>query len=266
MPANILYLNLADAGTMSASSWIAAAPPIILQNQHVARRWRGRLGDTEWVLVDLLASQSIDTVALVGMTWLDVNLDEQPVNSNATTRIRISSIDATGAAGDVYDSGLIAGQVDAAYMQLVKLLPAPVSGRYVRIDISQASAQALQAGRFVVGLREDFLWNFSYGWSFGFADLSRRRKSAGGQTFVERDDRFRMLNLNFDVVDPIDRYGFVHEIDRLNGHSQDVLFIINPNSASINRDTIWGLMQELSMPTQPNLDIFSKSYSIEERR
>lgn len=267
MPANVLYLNLADSGTVDASSWIAASPPALLQDQHISRRWKGRSGDTEFIILDLGALSVIDTIGLFGCARTRLADDiQETMDETATTRVRVSSVDSTGVAGDLYDSGPETGQISSAYGQLIKLLPAPITGRYVRIDLMETGSIALLAGRLVVGLREAFTYNFSFGWAFGFADLSRKRKSAGGQTFVERDDRYRILTLSFDVLAQVDRYSFVQEIDRINGLSEDILFVLSLNSTDFGRDCIWGLIQDQSPPTQPNLDVFAKAYNLEERR
>lgn len=265
MTAAILYDNLADAATLDASSWIAAAPPATLQSPHVSRRWKGRNGDSETLSADLLAEVSLDTLTLLGCQYVDADDIQANMTASAITRIRVSSQTGGPFAGDVYDSGSAAGRIDAAYGALVTHLASPVSGRYVDFNLSQSGANALLAGRMVIGLREAFTINFGYGWSYGYGDLSRLKKSAGGQTFVDRDDRYRILNLTFDALDADDRYGFVEEADRLNGISRDVLFVLDPDSATPDRDTIWGLMQDLSPPAQPNLAFFSKSYRIEER-
>lgn len=265
MPAAIVYENLADAGTLDASSWIAAAPPATLQNHHVGRRWKGRLGDTEYIVADLGASVSVDSLALLGCQYVAADDTQANMTSAAVTRVRFSTADATGAAGDAYDSGSAAARINAAYGALVKHLAAPVTGRYLRFDLSQSSATALLAGRVVAGLRSPFSINFSYGWGFGYSDLSRKTKSAGGQTFIERDDRFRVLTASFDFMSESNRYGFVLEVDRLNGISRDVMFIIDPESAAPDRDTVWGLLTDMSPPTQPHFEHYAKSYSIEER-
>ncbi len=262
--AQILFRNLADDGSVTASSWIASAPPARLQNHHTTRRWQGRNGDTESVLLTWDSAQSIDCVALFKCAGI---FDDElsPLTAAATTRVRVSSADLTGLAGDLYDSGTAAGRINAAEAGLVCLLPAPVAARAVLIDVSQATATALLAGRLVAGLRDRFTISFSYGWTYGLADLSRKAKSAGGLTFVDRDDRYRIMSANFSALDPADRYGFVRDIDRLNGISQDVLFITDPASADVPADSVWGLMQDMSPPAQPSFALYSKSYTIEER-
>ena len=166
----------------------------------------------------------------------------------------------------MWDSGTAAGKIRDAYGRLVELRPAPVTGRAVLIDISESSVDAVLAGRVVIGLRKTFALNFSYDWSDGYADLSRIKKSIGGQTYVDRDDRFRVLNIPFNAVVEDDFNMIVREIDRENGLSRDVLFVIDENSAEPDRDSVWGLIKDMSPPTQPNLAYFAKRYAIEERR
>jgi hypothetical protein len=262
MTAAIVYDNLADAGTVTASSWIAAAPPTMLQNAHTTRRWQGRNGSTEYILLVFGAQQEIDTIGLFKCAKL-VSGTQSPMTAAATCRVRVSSVDITGVAGDVYDSS--AQSIDEAYAALIALLPAVRAAIAVRIDLTETGAEALQAGRLVVGLRNSFDWNFTYGWSFGFSDLSRLKRSAGGQTFVDRDDRFRIMSVQFEMLNAVERYSFVQETDRLNGISQDVLFITDPASTNLGRDTVWGLMQDMNPPTQPYFELFNKQYQVQER-
>ncbi len=71
MGSAILYENIADTAVITASSWIAAAPPSTLQNPHVTRRWKGTSGATEYILASWSAPQSIDTIALLGLATID---------------------------------------------------------------------------------------------------------------------------------------------------------------------------------------------------
>ena len=52
-------------------------------------------------------------------------------------------------------------------------------------------------------------------------------------------DRYRILTVTFEAVTDSDRYGFVQDMDRLNGISTDVLFVINPTSANPARIDCW---------------------------
>jgi hypothetical protein len=266
--AAILWRNLADTefgGSVTASSWIATSPPTRLQNPHTLRRWKGRNGAAESILVTWTTEQTFDSIGLMKLAKI-VGDTTLVMSSAATKRVRVSSVDLTGIAGDVYDSGVIAGKVRDAYGCLIELFPAPVTGKAVLIDISESGVDAILAGRLVIGLRKQFALNFSYDWSDGYADLSRIKKSIGGQTYVDRDDRYRVLNIPFNSIVENDFNTIVRAIDRENGLSRDVLFVIDENSAELDRDSVWGLIKDMSPATQPNLAYFSKRYAIEERR
>ena len=259
----MLSTNLADSGIVTASSWLASAPPTRLQTHHTTRRWSGRIGDTEYILLVFDEPQAIDCVALFRCAGI-FNGELRGLSSSATTRVRISSADVTGLTGDLYDSGAATGRIGSADMSMIVLLPAEVTAKAVLIDISQTGASALQAGRLVVGLTTPFTINFSYGWAHGYADLSRRTKSAGGLTFVDPDDSYKVMTLPFDFLDAAD-IDMVRTVDRLNGLRSDVLVITDPEASDLPAVSIWGLMQDLNPPTQPGFSYFSKSYAIEER-
>jgi hypothetical protein len=261
--AAIVRTNLADAAAVTASSWLTTALPSRLQNPHTLRRWQGTSGSSEWISATFSTNQSIDSIALLKCAKV-VSGVESTMTEAATVRIRVSSVDPTGVAGDLYDSGAITNVIDSQYECLVKLLSAPVSAKAVRIDLTE-TADALEAGRLVIGLREQLSWNFAYGAAYGFGDNSRLRKSAGGQTFVDRDDKYRVLSVTFEMLQESERYDLIQEIDRLNGISDDILFITNPDSTELPRDTLWGLIKDMNPPTQPYFDIWQKSYQIEER-
>ena len=264
--AAILWRNLADTefgGTVTASSWIADAPPSRLQNPHTLRRWKGRNGAAESILVTWDTAQTFDTIAVEKLAHVIGDTTEE-LTADATRRIRVSSVDMSGLAGDIWDSGLVAGMCGCG--RIVELRPEPISGRAVLIDISESDAEAILAGRLIVGLRKTFALNFSYDWSDGYADLSRIKKSIGGQTYIDRDDRYRVLNIPFNSVVEADFNTIVREIDRENGLSRDVLFVIDENSDEPDRDSVWGLIKDMSPTTQPNIAYFSKRYAIEERR
>jgi hypothetical protein len=77
--AAILHENLADDGTVTASSWIAAAPPLMVQNPHVSRRWKGNDGDGEYLLLSWESAQTFDTIALFGLAVIDVDNTQRAI-------------------------------------------------------------------------------------------------------------------------------------------------------------------------------------------
>lgn len=264
MPANsnaaIVVDNLADAGSISASGTASLTPPSLLQNHHVARKVRFAGVTSQYVVVDLGAVQSIDTFAMFG-----VNL-----SPTGTCRIRASAFDTSGLVGELYDSGTLTGRVDPAYGALVALAQAPVSARYVRIDLSDATLTSLEAGRLVVGLRHTFTYNYSYGAQRGRVDRSRKTESRGGQTYIDADNTYRTADISFDALTESERFGVIERLERVNGTKLDVLLILRSDSDNLGRDTIWGLVDEISPVAQPQMWIgnapgYSKTLRIKER-
>lgn len=245
----IAFENLADSATLTTSSAELLLPVQQLTlTPHVARKWRSR-GTSEWVLADLGSLTNLDTIGLFG--------------TNATTyRVRVSSVDDSGLTGDLYDSGVHAVETD--YFSLVTLIPSVVTGRYVRIDLT-TTAEYVEAGRLVISERTQFQYNFVKGWGRQWIDRSLSAKTRGGQTQINPDVKYRDVNVSFDFITESDRNGFVETIDRVNGKQKDILFIQNPSSTRLARDSIWGLISEPSAVVQTYHNAFSKQYRIEER-
>lgn len=256
--AAIAYLNLADRGSVSASSQELQMPAERLLSPHIGERWRSR-GNSAFIVADLGTAVTLDTLCLFGLTLSDA----------ATVHLRVSTIDPSGAAGDVFDSGMLASRAtayfDSAYGALVYPLPAPVEARYVRFDLSDPVASFVEAGRVAAFLRESFTINFAYGWQVQWVDRSAVQKTRGGQSLVWRDNSYRVATLSFEYVEPGQRYGLVEAIDRVNGRHVDVLMMIDAASDNLARDTVFGLVSDLTPVVQSVFEHFSKQYKVEER-
>lgn len=251
------HTNLADGDdvVLSASSSVIFMPVSELRTVHVGRKWRGDGGNTETVFVDLGSAQSLDTIALMGTNLM----------TTGTTRVRASATDPLVTSALLYDSGDLVGEVDESYGYLVTLLDAPVSARYVRIDLTQGGVDYIEAGRLFIGLRSSFEVNADYGWSYAWVDPSRVTKSIAGQSYVDARESYRVFEMAFSFMVEDDRRGFVEQIDRVNGRKTDLLWIVDPEDDNLGYVTVWGLMSELFAISQPLFDRWSKSYRIEER-
>lgn len=251
------YVNLLDAAAtvVTATSAQILTPPSLLLDPHVSRHWRGSGGISDDIIIDLGSMQSVDTIYGMG----------SKLTATGSTRLRISSVDSTGIAGDVYDSGAIVGRVDPNYGYAPFLLPSPVTGRYLRMGFIDASLAAIELGRMFIGQRTQFQYNFAYGWSIQRVDRSLKTKTRGGQTQVFRDNAFRTFDLPMAFVSPSDRYGLIEAMDVACGQNTDVLMISDPTSSNLGRDSIWGLVSDLTAIIQPNFGTFTKDYKIEER-
>ena len=189
------------------------------------------------------------------------------VNATAATtaRVRLSTSDATGAAGDAYDSGsLTLSSWDASYPHFVHLFAA-VSGRYLRVDLSGGGVSFYQAGRWFAGDAFQPATNVQFGFRRGIVDSSRIEETAGGQQFVDRRARRRRFVVTYDFLSDAEMQAGLLEIDRLAGPTEDVFFTIDPDSANLGRDSLVGLISRQSGITNQFANIHQQSYTITER-
>lgn len=241
MSAAILVNNLTDAGTLTASGSTALNPASNLQNEHTSVTWRVN-GTSGWVVLDLGALTSVDTLALTGVT-----------GTNPIFRARFSTVDATGAAGNAHDSGSISGipYFDPNYRKFIYLLAAPVSARYIRYDVSEAGTDYQEAGRLVTGLRNVF----SNGIMTPHRRAAQRRsvlsRGVGGSTFVDRRKGNWVQQVSAQFLSETERTTFIDTIGvkTVNQGHADFLMIPNTDSTNLARDCIWGfqIADELSV-------------------
>lgn len=253
------YTNLADSGSVTATSQQILLPASNVLNEHVGKRWRSSTNNDS-IVIDLGSSQSIDTVWFGGLT-----------GSAATTtaRVRIATVDVTGVAGDAYDSGTLSDggmNLDVAYSSGMVLISSPVTGRYVRIDLADSAGSYVEIGRVFVGARTAMSRTFSLGWQRQWIDRSTTSETRGGQTLILKDTILRSLVLSLDNVTEAEKNGVIEDIDRLNGQSTDILVITDPDSTNLPRDSLWGLVRDLTPVIQPQwYTTFSKQFSVKER-
>jgi hypothetical protein len=255
--AAVVITNLADAGAWTASTEEALMPVSRLQGEHVSERWRST-DEPATVTCDLGADRPLDTVALLGLT----------VGATATIAVKISTEAGGASSGNVLDQTYDAGdaELDPDYGMIVVLLDVPADARYVRFVVTDGPASYVEAGRGVIGLREAFDFNFAPGAAVQSNDRARRSKTAGGQTLIFADNRFRSVELNFEWVSAGQREGLFESLGRVNGASRDVLLMLDTASGNLCRDTVWGLVTSPArILYTPVADIFSAPLTIEER-
>lgn len=256
--AALLTDNHALAGLVSASGQALAMPASNLLTPHPSERWRS-LTRAAFFVLDKGSQRLGDTVMVKGLT----------LGPNATMRLRLSSVDSDGAAGDVFDSGPVtngSANLDRDYFAAVWLLPAPATWRYTRVDIDDPDAAAVEAGCIVDGLRDSFDYNFAIGSSVQFVDRSRVAMSAAGLSLVWPDNWYRKIDFNFEWVSAEQRYGLVERMDRVNGRRLNVLLIADTASPNLARDSFYGLVSDLTPSTFAQaVEIYGKQLRIDER-
>lgn len=242
----LAHLNVADDAALVATSQVLLAPVQLLQREHVGQRWRSEVPNVS-VVATLDVAQPIDVFALMG---LDAD----------TIRVRFSNADPTGVAGELGDTGVQA--VSSRYRQFVTLLPAPATASVVRFDLT---GDLPGAGRLFVGLSQVLRYNFSWGAERKWLSLSRRRRTEGGQTQIQRKAKTRVWSCSVDHLNTAEVEGLVEDIDAMNGLDDDLLFIRDADSSDLARDTLFGLMTDLTPVADVYFNGHSKRYEIEGR-
>lgn len=258
-PAAFCFQNAADTATITASSALPLCPPSLLQNPHTSVRWCAET-DTAYLTVALAAAITGDTFGLHGL-----NLD-----TTGVTRIRASLADVSAVDGAVYDSGSAAGRVSAYYGNLVGLMPAPASFRYVRFDLSQAGIARLMAGYTMIGLRNQVATNFSFGAQDTPIDPSVVTTSRSGADHIDPRIQSRQWEFNFENLTEAERFGWVEDMKWIAGVRQNVMVIRNCASSNLGRDTLCGRITTLApaITAQGFLNgaqMYAQGFSIKQR-
>lgn len=246
----IASVNLVDTGTVSASSAVATLPPSNVQEEDIQSIWRATSTAAQWLLVDLGATSTIGVVALINTS----------LGMADAVRVRVSTSDVTGAAGDAYDSGSFAASVDSTYAMLVHFIEVAVSGRYVRVDLGQSSVP--EVGRWFVGRTWTPSRHFSFGWEPVWRDWSRKTYSLGQNEFIDergrqRGFRFRLFGLTATEADDE-----VEMLNRLNGTSRDVLVCRDKEASNLGKVTVWGTMEDMVSYPQRHPDFYDAEFVV----
>lgn len=253
------YENYADTGVVTVSSSLSLTPPSRLTSQfpQMAKKCRNN-GENSWaVVVDLLSSRSPNTFALLGLN----------LTAAAVSRVRGSSSDSSGQDASSFDSGSIAGLIDPKYGSLIYRNTSAAACRFVRFDVAQNGLDYIGAGRVLVGPSSQPTINFAPGWGRNRVDQSRHVESEQGVIYTDRKSKHRVWDLSFDFLSEADANGFVEEMNYLNGETDDVLLISDPDSTNLGRDSIYGQItggQPIVQPYQTS-EINSRRYTIRER-
>lgn len=258
--AAFLYSDLSRAAVISGSGTATGLDWSFLKDPQP--RHRARVNDVSaYLILDLGAAVSVDVAALIG-TSLD---------GNATARLRMSASDATVTGSLAYDSTVLTGVSDTDfYGAIIGCLPTPVSARYIRWDVTQASGP-IDIGLAPCGL----LWrpsrNFSFGGQEGLLDSSQRdlNQDTGAEFGLDGVVR-RTKQLTFAAFNKTEARSDLLKMDRVKA-SGDVLFVEDPDATWYERarDGIWGSFRQpgtsAPMNQRQSVNVFSRAMTLVER-
>lgn len=249
VPIRIGYDNSADSSvtTLSASSSVGSLTGGKLLTDDIQEIWRAA-ASSAWLLLDHGSAALTGGVALM--------------NSNAIPsdvwRIRVSSSDATGATGDLYDSGSILTPIDVRKRIMAHFIEPAVLGRYVRIDLAQASVA--QAGRLFVGP----VWTPSRDRAFGneplWRDWSEITRTRGLNEIRDRRSRQKGYAFSLRGLTEAEIEGEIEAINQDKGASADILVCLDVNELATK--TMWGPMGMMIRTPNPDYNFHIAEFQV----
>ena len=253
--AAICYDDQVLAGALTASS---DTPNLRVANlKHPAlypQIWRST-AQPSWVQCDFGASKTIGAVALLGTNLTPV----------ATMRIRLSA--AADMSSPTYDTGAEAdARIDARYRHLIHVMPAPAAGRYLRIDLTDASLGYQEAGRLVAMTAFRPSRNFKMGYRWAWLDSTQIDVSETGQMWIEAGVTRRELRFQLHALTDAEAMDGQFVDIATTGRRQDMLVVLDPGLAKPALMSIFGPAMEHLSADHPMRDLHTADLVIHERR
>jgi hypothetical protein len=235
------WTNIALTATLTAGSEASGMLVSKLQQEDTKRNWRTGAATSTSIIAVWTTNQSFDTLAL-----LNTNLTAAGV---VRVRTFATQADAIAATSTLYDSnvGSSPGQVDPNYKDAIILAPSVQTGfKALRIELADVSAGItyLEAGFLFIGTRTQFDYNYSYGAGRTRVDPTILKTTKGGQTRPMIRQPFWRWEIPMGWITEAQTTGALEQINLLNGRRLPVLFIMNPASTNLGRDSIFGLIQD----------------------
>lgn len=195
-------------------------------------RHRSRVASTSVILIwDLGAGVSIDCAALISTN----------IEFADTVRVRASLTDATVTGSLLHDSGANSG-VAGLNGNVIEVMPAPITARYVRWDIT--ASNPIDIGLAPVSLLSRPGRNFAFGAQHGFIDLAVRDKNPDtGADFTIGGPLIRTYVFTIEGLASNEVLGaLIGTLDITVTARGDVLFIPDPDASRLDlgNQAIWG--------------------------
>jgi hypothetical protein len=236
------------ATVITSSSAAPGYPAVNVGSVQPSEVWRSGEGvNNAWVLADFGAARTVASV-YVG----NANL-----TPTATWRIRFSTSDATGAAGDLYDSGVVAMGINITERRMFKLITS-ASGRYLRIDFVDTALTQLEIGKISLwaGLWQP-TYNFQVGARLLHKDFSLVRDGTDGQQRARRGSMRTGVLFTLPAFNETDLRSRVLPMVRYAATSSEIVVCLDPAHATdIGGQTYVGMLEET-----PEIELFMTKWS-----
>jgi hypothetical protein len=254
--AGFLYADKVKLATVTASSFQPLLAPSLLKIPDLGSIWRTEEGvDDANIVADFGEQITVGATTVLALT----------VTASATFRVRLSTFDATGDDGDAYDSGTLSNVYDPVWRHFVHIFDAPAVGQYLRVDIAQSGATSIGAGCWLAGEFWQPGKNFALsGFVQTWDDADVVTVTRGGVEYVSEGFSRRRLAVNFESLTQTELDNQLYDIATLVKRRNPVLFVIDPESDNLPRDSIVGRLQTPPVFTYRGIGLYSWPVDIAE--
>lgn len=278
----LAFPNRADVATFTGGSWRAGKLPANLTDRDLsllARSTDATPASSQFVA----ALDKGRQVRVVALLHHNLTLD-------ATCRIRIS--DAAGFANILYDSGWFEAwpamwstkdlewqdsnwwsgkpmeeNLGKYPRHLIHVLPAPVTGGYVWIELADSINPAgyIEAARLVIAGQWQPRWNKSWGYEFSVKSTTQMEETRSGARFYDISPNRRGYAFALDWLDKAEAYGRSFELMReADIHGEILLIPDADDTINLYRTAFYATLAKLNPIRHPNLAQCQHAYELEE--
>lgn len=267
MGPRLSFINWVDESAIGASAGPLSLPGTNLADPVVQARYRAA-GTACTVQVDFGGPREVGVLALAqphdagGVDARGEALGHLAPTDTVRHRLDLDQV----GAGAVLDTGALPCRVAHGYGLHVLWLPAPVTARWWRFDVSAPSLGAIGAidlGRAWAGPAVVPENSFSYGWGDLWEDGTV--VTTAPRSGVQLGDlrwRRRRINLGFPALTRAEAKGVVKELGRVIGLRRQVLFSPDPGGPDEPTEAILGGLADCTPIDQANAIDFAKAFSI----
>lgn len=276
----LLYRNLVDEATVTASSAVTGAAATQVQTLDPGEPWRATAKTSEYLHIDF--GSVIDATHAAAVYH---NLDTTGLirfrGSNDPTFVAADVVDTddqdawdpvAGFGFDGFGSSLGGYPILSRFNDYRPLKYFDFGGvksfRYGRMyfkNPSNAAITGVACGRAFVGLGAQFERNFGLDWDLRWVDPSDLIETEA-TVRVKARTKYRVLTMAFPWLSEAEAMSTWDDIKRSLGSSKDIIAVLFPTGSTVKRyrTTIYGLCIDRAGTRNPHYDVFASQLQVRE--
>jgi len=257
----ILYNNLIDSATLTASSEASGFPASNLKNPFRSKYWKtaGATAGTAQLVINHGSAKSVDAIALTGYDW---------ASAPGTLQVEFNATDDWGAPSATETLTWKAATTPGGNKGcIIKKPSAALSYQYNRLNVVYAPGATptdWYLGRIFVGAYFEPLRTFGYNYQEGIADPSLLSETIGGQVHADEIESYRTFSAS-GVMETQAQWVLFQSMINTAGTRKEIFIALDYANDAAER-TIYGRFAKLPTVTRIAPGVFQYSFEIIEAR